>query len=221
MNPPVLLVTAGPTREPIDDVRFLSNGASGTLGIETALAARDAGWQVHLALGPVSSHPPLEGIHLHPFTTARDLEEIAIELWSEVDSLVATAAVCDYRPAEKIDGKRKKSAGDWNLRLVRNPDVLAARGAEKGDRVLVGFALEATLDVEEALRKAVNKRLDLVLCNTPGNMGAAMGDYVWIEPGGHTDSLPAISKRELAQKLVEFIGTRVASRRRDRAFNGE
>jgi len=221
LNPPVLLVTAGPTREPIDDVRYLSNGASGILGIETALAARDVGWQVHLALGPVSSHPPLEGIHLHPFTTARDLEEISVELWSEVDSLVATAAVCDYRPAEKIDGKRKKSAGDWNLRLVRNPDVLAARGAEKGDRVLVGFALEATLDVEEALRKAVNKRLDLVLCNTPGNMGAAMGDYVWIEPGGHTDSLPAISKRELAQKLVEFIGTRVASRRRDRAFNGE
>ena len=221
MNPPVLLVTAGPTREPIDDVRYLSNGASGTLGIEMALAARDAGWQVHLALGPVATHPPLEGIHLHPFTTARDLEKIAVELWPEVDSLVATAAVCDYRPAEKIDGKRKKSAGDWHLRLVRNPDVLAARGAEKGDRVLVGFALEATMDVEEALRKAVNKRLDLVLCNTPGNLGAAMGDYVWIEPGGHTDSLPAISKRELAQKLVEFIGTRVASRRRDRAFNGE
>ncbi len=129
MNPPVLLVTAGPTREPIDDVRYLSNGASGILGIETALAARDAGWQVHLALGPVSSHPPLEGIHLHPFTTARDLEEIAVELWSEVDSLVATAAVCDYRPAEKIAGKRKKSAGDWHLRLVRNPDVLAASGA--------------------------------------------------------------------------------------------
>ncbi len=114
MNPPVLLITAGPTREPIDDVRFLTNGASGILGIEVARAARDAGWEVHLALGPVP-HPTLEGIHLHPFVTALDLEKIAIQLWPEVDALVATAAVCDYRPAQKIVGKRKKSAGDWNL----------------------------------------------------------------------------------------------------------
>jgi phosphopantothenoylcysteine decarboxylase/phosphopantothenate--cysteine ligase len=220
MNPPVLLITAGPTREPIDDVRFLTNGASGILGIEVARAARDAGWEVHLALGPVP-HPALEGIHLHPFVTALDLEEIAIQLWPEVDALVATAAVCDYRPAQKIVGKRKKSAGDWNLQLVRNPDVLAGRGAEKGARVLVGFALEATEDRQEALRKAVNKRLDLVLCNTLGNLGVAMGDYIWLEPAGHSISLPEISKVDLARKLVEFIGTKVASRRGDRAFNGE
>ncbi|MDE0961150.1 MAG: phosphopantothenoylcysteine decarboxylase [Planctomycetota bacterium] len=220
MNPPVLLITAGPTREPIDDLRYLSNGASGTLGIEVACAARDAGWEVHLALGPVP-HPELPGIHLHPFVTALDLEKIAIQLWPEVDALVATAAVCDYRPAQKIDGKRKKSAGDWNLRLVRNPDVLAGRAAEKGDRVLIGFALEATEDRQEALRKAVNKRLDLVLCNTLGNLGEAIGDYIWLEPAGHSISLPEISKVDLARKLVEFIGTKVASRRSDRAFNGE
>ncbi len=220
MNSPVLFITAGPTREPIDDIRFLSNGASGTLGIEIAIAARDAGWIVHLALGPVP-HRTLEGIHLHPFVTALDLEKIAIDLWPEVDAMIATAAVGDYRPAHKIDGKRKKSAGDWDLRLVRNPDVLAGRGAQKGDRTLVGFALESTQDHQEALRKAVNKRLDLVLCNTPGNLGEAMGDFTWIEPGGHTVSLPAISKVELAEKLVEFIGVRVASRRSDPAFNGE
>ncbi len=220
MSSPVLFITAGPTREPIDDIRFLTNGASGTLGIEIAIAARDAGWTVHLALGPVP-HRPLQGIHLHPFVTALDLEKIAIDLWPEVDAMVATAAVGDYRPAQKIDGKRKKSAGDWDLRLVRNPDVLAGRGAQKGDRILVGFALESTQDHQEALRKAVNKRLDLVLCNTPGNLGEAMGDFTWIEPGGHTVSLPAISKVELAEKLVEFIGVRVASRRSDPAFNGE
>ena len=129
MSSPVLFITAGPTREPIDDIRFLSNGASGTLGIEIAIAARDAGWTVHLALGPVP-HRPLEGIHLHPFVTALDLEKIAIDLWPEVDAMVATAAVGDYRPAQKIDGKRKKSAGDWDLRLVRTRPI----GTLSGDR---------------------------------------------------------------------------------------
>jgi len=224
LKSPVLLITAGPTREPIDDVRFLSNGASGTLGIEVASAAQAKGWEVHLALGPVHLIPP-EGVIHHPFTTACELEQIAVELWPRVDAMVASAAVCDYRPAERIAGKRKKSGEDWNLTLIRNPDVLAGRGAQKederGQRVLVGFALEADQSEEEARRKAVNKRLDLVLCNTPDNLGTAMGDYVWIEPGEPAVKLLDVAKRDLAVKIVEFIGTRVASRRCDRAFNGE
>ena len=140
----------------------------------------------------------------HPFTTACELDRIAVELWPRVDVLVATAAVCDYRPAEPISGKRKKSADPWELRLVANPDVLAARGAEKederGPRVLVGFALETERGEEEARRKAVNKCLDLVLCNTPDNLGVAMGDYVWLEPGESAISMPDITKRDLAIK---------------------
>ncbi len=224
MNRPVLLITAGPTREPIDAVRFLSNGASGTVGIEVAKVAVTAGWEVHLALGPVHQPAP-DGVIHHPFTTACDLEKIAVELWPRVDVLVATAAVCDYRPAEPITGKRKKSDDRWDLQLVPNPDVLAARGAEKederGPRVLVGFALETDHHEEEARRKAVNKRLDLVLCNTPDNLGVAMGDYVWLEPGEPAIPMPDITKRDLAVKIVEFIGTKVASRRCGRAFNGE
>lgn len=224
MNPPVLLITAGPTQEPIDAVRFLSNGASGTVGIEVAKAAQAAGWEVHLALGPVSQSVP-DGVIHHPFTTACELDQIAVELWPRVDVLVATAAVCDYRPAEPISGKRKKSTDPWELRLIANPDVLAARGAEKederGPRVLVGFALETERGEEEARRKAVNKCLDLVLCNTPDNLGVAMGDYVWLEPGESAISMPDITKRDLAIKIVEFIGTKVASRRCGRAFDGE
>ena len=224
MKAPVLLITAGPTREPIDSVRYLSNGASGTMGIEVATAAMERGWEVHLALGPVDVAAP-DGVILHRFTTARDLDQIAEELWPQVDAFVATAAVCDYRPAQRIAGKRKKTEGDWNLRLVRNPDVLAARSLQKeddqGSKVLVGFALESDRGEQEARRKAVNKRLDLVLCNAPDNLGVTAGDYVWIEPGEPAVELPDVAKRDLAIKIVEFIGTRVASRRCDRAFNGE
>ncbi len=194
------------------------------MGIEVARAALSAGWEVHLALGPVSHVPP-RGVILHPFISACDLDKIAVDLWPRVDALVATAAVCDYRPAERIEGKRKKTAGDWQLRLIRNPDVLAGRSVEKedekGSRVLVGFALETDQGEEEARRKAVNKRLDLVLCNAPDNLGVAMGDYTWLESGKPALSLPDVAKRDLAEKIVEFIGTRVASRRGGCVFNGE
>ena len=153
MNPPVLLVTAGPSREAIDDVRFLSNGSSGRMGIEVARKGVEAGWEVHLALGPVEAEIP-EGVHHHPFVSACDLEEVTSRLWPQADALVATAAVCDYRPQERISGKKKKESGDWNLTMVRNPDILLNRSQERdgpmGSRILVGFALEADSDEEEA-----------------------------------------------------------------------
>ncbi len=223
MNSPVLLITAGPSREAIDDVRFLSNAASGRMGLEVAKAAVQCGWQVHLALGPVTASIPPGVIH-HPFETARDLDALTARLWPQVDAFVATAAVCDYRPEERIAGKRKKSAEDWNLSLVRNPDILKNRSIDKedehGPRILVGFALEADAGEEEARRKAVNKSLDLVLCNSPGNLGVATGDYIWIEPGQPSIDLPAISKEMLAARMVEFIGTQVTLRRSHRASMG-
>ena len=223
MKPPVLLITAGPSREPIDDVRYLSNGASGRMGLAVAQVAAEKGWQVHLALGPVDAQIPAGVIH-HPFETARDLDALTAQLWPQVDAFVATAAVCDYRPHERIPGKKKKAPGDWNLQLVRNPDILENRSKdredENGPRILVGFALESQAGEEEARRKAVKKNLDLVLCNSPGNLGVATGDYIWIEPGQPSIDLPAISKDLLAVKLMEFIGTHVTPRRGHRASMG-
>ena len=223
MNPPVLLVTAGPSREAIDDVRFLSNGSSGRMGLEVARKGVEAGWEVHLALGPVEAEIP-EGVHHHPFVSACDLEEVTSRLWPQADALVATAAVCDYRPQERISGKKKKEPGDWNLTMVRNPDILLNRSQERdgpmGPRILVGFALEADSDEEEARRKAVKKNLDLVLCNSPGNLGVATGDYIWIEPGQPSVHLPGISKEMLAARMVEFIGTQVTLRRGHHASMG-
>ena len=213
MRTPVLLISAGPSREFFDAVRFLSNSASGTLGIEIARFAVENGWRVHLALGPVAAEIP-EGVQLHPFVSARELDAIAERLWPEVDAFVATAAVCDYSPQEKVSGKRKKSEGEWQVKLIANPDVLFNRSREKEDRVLVGFALETGDAEAEARRKAVHKRLDLVVSNAPENLGAAAGDFAWVEPDAETCQLRGISKKDLSRRLVDFIGGLLAQRRR-------
>ena len=193
------------------------------MGIEVARKAASEGWEVHIALGPVEAEIP-EGVIHHPFETALDLEAVTAELWPRVDAFVATAAVCDYRPEARIPGKMKKTPGDWNLTLVRNPDILLNRSKEQEDaagaRILVGFALESESEEKEARRKAVKKNLDLVLCNSPGNLGVATGDYIWIEPGQPSIDLPGISKEMLAAKLVEFIGTQVTLRRSHLASMG-
>jgi phosphopantothenoylcysteine decarboxylase/phosphopantothenate--cysteine ligase len=209
---PVLLITAGPSREHFDDVRYLSNGASGALGIALARNAVALGWRTHLALGPTHLDPP-DGCEAHRFVSALDLDEICSALWSEVDAFVATAAVCDYRPAERIPGKRKKSPEGWLPELVRTPDVLAGRSQEKGERVLVGFSLESGCGTEEARRKLVKKRLDLILWNTPANLGAPDGRYTWIESGGRERDLGLLSKEAVAAEILHFVGETRAVRR--------
>lgn len=232
MSAPTLLVSAGPSREFIDDVRFLSNPSTGSMGIAVAEAAAVRGWAVYLALGPTSLNPDRArvspsltpgSIVVRRFVSACDLDAIAAETWPDVDAFVATAAVCDYRPAERIAGKRKKKPGDWSLSLVRNPDVLRERSQRKGPRSLVGFALEATPDVAEARRKLVEKQLDLIILNSPANFGSlgddagsrngdpsaaaasVTGDYTWIESSGVITEMPHRTKVQLASDIVHFL----------------
>ena len=233
---PLLLITAGPSREYFDDVRFLSNGASGSLGIALARGAAARGWDVHLALGPTHLEPPPE-VTTHRFVSATDLEQICIDLWPRVDTFIATAAVCDYRPAERYAGKRKKGLEDWAPQMMRTPDVLAGRGAEKGERTLVGFSLESGAGPEEAERKLVKKNLDLILWNTPSNLGTSQGRYTWVEavPASREESssneahgegsprtgatslrvreLGLLPKEEVAAEILDFVGERRVRRR--------
>lgn len=226
MKRPTLLVSAGPTREYIDDVRFLSNASSGRMGTAVAAAAAARGCPVHLALGVACELEIPAGIEVHRFTSARDLDDIAARLWPGIDALVATAAVADYRPARRIPGKRKKGNGEWTLELVRNPDVLANRGREKGARTLVGFALEADPTLAEARRKLVQKGLDLIILNSTANLGSAGGDFDWVEAaalsgddavlsqddtGVAVAPLRGVTKHELAEKIVEFVIARASS----------
>jgi len=214
---PVLLITAGPSREHFDDIRFISNGATGALGIAIARAAAEARWRTILALGPTHLSPPA-GVEVHRFVCAQELDAICAALWPEVGAFIATAAVCDHRPAERHPGKRKKDGGDWPVRLVPTPDVLANRAAHKGSRVLVGFSLESGAGMEEARRKLVKKRLDLILWNAPENLGAPDGRYTWIEAGdrgaaGAERDLGLLAKEEVATRILHFVSEAWARRR--------
>lgn len=213
-----MLVSAGPTREYLDDVRYITNASSGRMGIWVAEAAARRGWDVHLALGPTPLEPPA-GVHVHPFTSAQELAEVARRLWAEVDAFVATAAVGDYRPSTRFVGKRKKGDGPWQLEMVRNPDILWERSREKGHRCLVGFALESDPRPEEAMRKLVNKGLDLILLNSTANLGSTEGNFDWIEATGTQEPLGAIDKRALAERIVTFVTDHV-TRGRAKASTG-
>lgn len=217
---PTLLITAGPSREYFDDIRFISNGATGALGIALARAAAAAGWRAILALGPTHLEPPA-GVEVHRFVSAEELDSICARLWPEVGAFVATAAVCDHRPAERAPGKRKKDGREWPVRLVPTPDVLANRAVEKGERVLVGFSLESGAGPEEARRKLVKKRLDLILWNSPANLGAPEGRYLWIESGGEERDLGLLPKEAVAAQILRFVSEAWSLRREPQRLDGE
>ncbi|MFN0057660.1 MAG: phosphopantothenoylcysteine decarboxylase [Planctomycetota bacterium] len=212
-RPPTILISAGPSREYFDDVRFLSNASSGAMGIEVARAAVSRGARAVLALGPVALAPPA-GVEVHSFVSALELDAITKRLWPEVDAFVATAAVCDYRPSTRLAGKRKKTGDEWIETLTPNPDVLALRSEEKGARVLVGFALEADPRRDEAERKLRAKRLDVIILNSTQNLGSRAGRFEWIEAGGRSEEFENITKSALAEKIVAYILSRIAVARR-------
>lgn len=198
------LVTAGPTREPVDDVRYLSNASSGRMGFAVARAAAAEGHRVTLVCGPTSVPPPADVDDLRPVTTALEMRDAVLSVFEETDVVVMTAAVADYRPETRIRGKRKKAEGPWTLRLVENPDILAELGERKGDRVLVGFALEAEDAERNAEEKLRRKNLDLVVMNDPDTIGADESDFTVLHSDGARDRYISVSKDFLALRLVSL-----------------
>ena len=166
-----ILVTAGPTREHLDAVRFLSNGSSGKMGFACARAARKSGHRVTLVTGPVALHDP-PGVRTVRVTSAEEMRRAVMRVYPRVNAVIMTAAVSDYRPAQRLDGKLKKRAGGRALRLVRTPDLLRELGARNGARTLVGFALEVQDAEAQALLKYKKKNLDYVVLNSPRTFAA-------------------------------------------------
>ncbi|MDQ2070101.1 bifunctional phosphopantothenoylcysteine decarboxylase/phosphopantothenate--cysteine ligase CoaBC [Natronospira bacteriovora] len=208
-----VLITAGPTREAVDPVRYLSNRSSGRMGFAIAEAAARAGAKVLLVSGPVSlSTPP--GVERVDVESARQMQEAVMTLAPNADVFIAAAAVADYRPAETAERKLKKDSGDElaGMKLVENPDILAGVAAMKKDRPFtVGFAAE-TNDVEANARKKLEKKqLDLIAAN---QVGADRGfdrddnELLLLDAKGSTP-LGAGSKRELAGKLLAVIADRI------------
>lgn len=167
-----ILITAGPTYEAIDPVRFIGNHSSGKMGFELARCAAEKGANVVLIAGPTSLENPAEGIELIRVHSAQQMYEAALHHFDEVDATIAAAAVSDYRPKKVAEQKIKKADENLNLELERTPDILASLGEKKKNQVLIGFALETENEVENAKGKLKRKNLDFIVLNSLNDKGA-------------------------------------------------
>jgi len=199
-----ILVTAGPTREFIDDVRYISNASTGLMGCALAQAAADAGHRVTFICGPITCEPPPCDT-LIPVTSAGEMAAAVREHAPNADAVLMAAAVADYTPAERVSGKIKKTEGELVLRLTRTADILAELGGRKDGRVLVGFALEADNARENALRKLREKNLDLIVVNGPAAMGAARSTVELLFTSGETETLADAPKAEIAAYIIDAV----------------
>ena len=205
------MITAGPTREPLDAVRYISNRSSGKMGYALAAAARDAGAEVLLVSGPVDLPAPAS-VQLVSVESARDMYDAVHEDVASVDIFIGAAAVADYQAAEVRSGKIKKRAdnAEMLLRLVRNPDIVASVAALERRPFTVGFAAETERLREYALGKLTAKNLDMIVANLVGAGRGFEADDNTVEvfwKGGER-AFPTMDKRSLADELVSLITER-------------
>ncbi len=203
------VVTAGPTREPLDRIRFFSNCSSGKMGYALAEEGASRGARIVLISGPTSLDPP-SGVEFHWVESAREMHKMVKEKVGEADGIVMSAAVSDYAPARKENGKIKKTTRKkFILELVQNPDILKELGQRKENKILVGFCAE-TKDLEkEAMRKLKEKNLDLIVANNITEEGAGFGEdtniVTLINNKGKVEHLSRRSKREVARAVWNKI----------------
>jgi phosphopantothenoylcysteine decarboxylase/phosphopantothenate--cysteine ligase len=204
-----LLVTAGPTREYLDDVRYLTNASSGRMGYAVAEAARQAGWEVVLISGPVELAVPT-GCEFVAVETTEQMRRACLEAFSSCDGVIAAAAVCDYKPRERIAGKIAKTGGPISLDMIETDDVLAELGAAKGRRWVVGFALEAQNPRENALQKLRRKNCDWIVLNHPSAIGSETNEVELLDASGETVAAWLGRKAEVARALIAWLTQHVA-----------
>ena len=206
-------ITAGPTYEPIDDVRFIGNHSSGLMGISLAEALARQGAEVHLVLGPTHLRPTNPQIVVHPVMTAEEMLAAAQETFGRSSIAIFAAAVADYRPEERVSGKIKKErrgGEQMQLTLTQNPDIAATLGAQRrAGQYLVGFALETSVDTAAAESKLHNKHLDAIVLNSTSDAGAGFGvptnKVLILDKAGTRCDLPLESKAVVAEQIVDFV----------------
>lgn len=204
-----ILVTAGPTREPIDPVRYISNQSSGRMGFAVAQAAMEAGADVTLVSGPVSLEPP-DRVQYFPVETAEQMQSQVLKELGRMDIFISAAAVADYRSARVAGHKIKKGDNRISLELEKNPDILAMVSGSPKRPFTVGFAAETEAVYDNALVKLKNKGLDMIAANQVGNgLGFNSEDnaleVLW---HGGSISLDRMSKDKLARKLINLVAER-------------
>jgi len=210
------LITAGPTREAIDPVRFLSNRSSGKMGYAMARAAVARDHTVQLISGPVALTAP-QGVALTRVNSAADMLAAVRQHLAGCDVLVMAAAVADWRPRTFSKQKMKKAVTSSVLELERTPDILATLRADKGHRLFMGFAAETHEMLGEAQRKLVSKGLDVIVANDVSQTDAGFevdtNRVTLLAAGGQPEPWPLLSKDEVAERLVQWLEMRWTAQR--------
>jgi len=203
-----MLITAGPTREPIDPVRYISNNSSGKMGYAVAEAAVRRGADVLLVSGPVSIEKP-EGAEIINVTTAQEMYDAVMNNYKDYDCIVMVAAVADYRPKKVSELKIKKDSSFDAIELEKTIDILNELGKIKGSRILAGFCAETDNLMENAMSKIQQKNLDLIIANNVTLEGAGFGTdtniITIIRKDGTVIDLPLMSKLSAADKIIDEI----------------
>ncbi len=199
-----ILITAGPTFEKIDPVRYIGNFSSGKMGIALANKLIEEGAEVKLVAGPIDSSTLHKGVKHIPVVSATEMHEACLKIFPEMDIAIMNAAVSDFRPLEQADNKIKRSTEELELRLVPNPDIAASLGAaKKENQLLLGFALETDEGMTAALAKKKKKNFDMIILNSLQDKGAGFG--------GDTNMITIVGKDNKSQKFELKSKTEVAS----------
>jgi len=207
-----VVVTAGPNREPLDPVRFISNPSSGRQGFALAQAALDRGATVTLITGPTHLPTPV-GAERVDVTTAQEMHDAVLPAASQADVLLMAAAPADYRPADAASQKIKKGKDDLTLRLTRTPDILSAVASQRAEidhpRAVVGFAAESENLLENARAKLAAKNMDLIVANDitarDAGFGAETNRVVILDRDGDVEELPLMSKGAVAEAILDRV----------------
>lgn len=203
-----ILITAGPTREKIDPVRFMTNFSSGKMGYAIAEVAANLGADVILVSGPTALNPPLH-VNTVQVESAQDMLEVVLQQYQNVDVVIKTAAVADYRPKYVHDNKMKKKNGDAVIELERTVDILKTLGEMKDKQLLIGFAAETTNVEEYATKKLREKNADMIVANDVKAQGAGFGTDTNIvtmyRKDGEVIELPLLTKKEVAREILKQI----------------
>lgn len=201
-----ILITAGPTQESIDPVRFITNHSSGKMGYALAEAASKRGANVTLVSGPTNLVAP-EGVKLISIKSTLDMYEAVMSRFEEQDIVIKAAAVADYRPKNIENKKIKKQEGDLSIELVRNPDILYELGKIKGKKILIGFAAETDHIIEYAKSKITKKNLDFIVANDITQEGAGFGSdsniVYLIDKNNNIVKIDRASKLEIAHQILD------------------
>lgn len=204
-----ILITAGPTYEPIDPVRYIGNHSTGKMGFDIADFASQMGAEVVVVAGPTHLQPKQNNVHVQRVMTAEEMYNACMDIFPTCDVAICAAAVADYRPLKQATEKIKKNENTFTIELTKNKDILASLGAQKQQQMLIGFALETEHEIANAQLKIQKKNLDLIVLNSLRDSGAGFGTptnkVTFITKSNEIEAMDLKTKEAVAQDIIEKV----------------